>query len=166
MMRMEVAKRRKRMWMIIEKIVCLPMAFCLFYDRLIDWPSNLSVSPSTRTSDEKLMISTHLHQVQVYQPVSTATCISGWDQADIRGVAQNPLRATPSNSPIPLTQPVRSLTPFPRLSLMSRYLRNIRAIRNQTPQLALPFPGIHSCYWDLRIRIYLLHQLPIILFLH
>ena len=63
MMRMELAKQGTKMWMIIERIVCLPMAFCLFYDRLIDWPSSLSVSPSTRTSDEKLMISSHLHQV-------------------------------------------------------------------------------------------------------
>ena len=52
MMRMEMAKSRKRMWIIIERIVCLPMAFCLFYDRLIDWPSNLSVSWPVRVFDE------------------------------------------------------------------------------------------------------------------
>lgn len=168
MMRMEMAKRRKRMWMIIERIACLPMAFCLFYDRLIDWPSNLSVSCHTSKLDAKLTISSHVHQVQIHQPVSLATFISFWDRADIQGVAQNPLQATLSNSPIPLTQPVRSLTPFPRLSLMSRYLRNIRAIRNQTPQLALPIPRIRlrQRHWNLRIGIFLLHQLSSILFLH
>lgn len=52
MMRMELAKQGTKMWMIIERIVCLPMASCLFYDRLIDWPLNPSVSCPVRVFDE------------------------------------------------------------------------------------------------------------------